>query len=401
MRVLFLHQQPCMRALKYAVGLRAVRPELELGFAYRGRTLTEFYGTGDELFDRWWRLGDDLAAGLDRVIAGWEPDLIHSHNLPDLLTVLALDATAGPSSTTCTTCTACAARRTRTGSTTPATRTSSSGRRRGLCGPDHGVGRPARRAGRALRPATAHARAPELRALARLAGGAPRARRRPPRIVYQGTLSCGGGHYDLREIFEAITAQGIALDVFPAREQPAYRQLAGVTVHDPLPPAELMRRLPAMTSAGPASTPRSTRPTSTPRCRTRRSSTWAAGCPSSRSTTARSRGWSTRRGSASCSTASRTSARHSPSSTCRPCAAAWRPPATASRSRGTWARSSSSTTSSRDLFGHPLADQPSEVGEEALLLVRGVGCAHGVHQQPVEARRVDPLEHQLFDVREP
>ena len=27
MRVLFLHQQPCVRALKYAVGLRAVRPE--------------------------------------------------------------------------------------------------------------------------------------------------------------------------------------------------------------------------------------------------------------------------------------------------------------------------------------------------------------------------------------
>jgi hypothetical protein len=61
MRVLFLHQQPCMRALKYAVGLRAVRPDLQLGFAYRGRTLTEFYGSGDELFDRWWRLGADLA----------------------------------------------------------------------------------------------------------------------------------------------------------------------------------------------------------------------------------------------------------------------------------------------------------------------------------------------------
>ena len=67
----------------------------------------------------------------------------------------------------------------------------------------------------------------------------------PPRIVYQGTLSRGGGHYDLYEMFEAIAAQGIALDVFPAREPAAYRQLAGVTVHDPVPPAELMRRLPA------------------------------------------------------------------------------------------------------------------------------------------------------------
>ena len=96
MRVLFLHQQPCVRALKYAVGLRAARPELELGFAYRGRTLTEFYGSGDELFDRWWRLGGDLGGDLERVIADWKPDLVHSHNLPDLLTVLALDASDVP-----------------------------------------------------------------------------------------------------------------------------------------------------------------------------------------------------------------------------------------------------------------------------------------------------------------
>jgi hypothetical protein len=95
MRVLFLHQQPCMRALKYAVGLRSAGAPLELGFAYRGRTLSEFYGTGDELFDHWWRIGPDLRADLRRVIAEWKPDLIHSHNLPDLLTVLALEVTEG------------------------------------------------------------------------------------------------------------------------------------------------------------------------------------------------------------------------------------------------------------------------------------------------------------------
>ena len=37
MRVLFLHQQPCMRSLKYAVGFRSADAPLELGFAYRGR----------------------------------------------------------------------------------------------------------------------------------------------------------------------------------------------------------------------------------------------------------------------------------------------------------------------------------------------------------------------------
>ena len=41
MRVLFLQQQPCMRALKYAAGLARRAPEIELGFPYRGVTLTE------------------------------------------------------------------------------------------------------------------------------------------------------------------------------------------------------------------------------------------------------------------------------------------------------------------------------------------------------------------------
>ena len=36
MRVLFLQQQPCVRALKYAVGLAERAPEVTLGFAYRG-----------------------------------------------------------------------------------------------------------------------------------------------------------------------------------------------------------------------------------------------------------------------------------------------------------------------------------------------------------------------------
>ena len=58
-RVLFLQQQPCVRAMKYAVGLAG---EVELGFAYRGRTLTEVYGAGDELFEAWYPLGDDPAA---------------------------------------------------------------------------------------------------------------------------------------------------------------------------------------------------------------------------------------------------------------------------------------------------------------------------------------------------
>ena len=33
MRVLFLHQQPCIRALKYAVGFRFAGAQLELGLS--------------------------------------------------------------------------------------------------------------------------------------------------------------------------------------------------------------------------------------------------------------------------------------------------------------------------------------------------------------------------------
>ena len=66
-RVLFLQRQPCIRALKYALALRDARPEIALGFAYQGRTLTEWYGSGDDLFDGWWRLAaDDPAAGSRR-----------------------------------------------------------------------------------------------------------------------------------------------------------------------------------------------------------------------------------------------------------------------------------------------------------------------------------------------
>ena len=63
MRVLFLQQQPCVRALKYAVGLAGC---VELGFAYRGRTLSELYGAGDELFEAWYPLGEDPEAAVLR-----------------------------------------------------------------------------------------------------------------------------------------------------------------------------------------------------------------------------------------------------------------------------------------------------------------------------------------------
>jgi hypothetical protein len=70
----------------------------------------------------------------------------------------------------------------------------------------------------------------------------------PPRLVYQGTLSTNGGHYDLREIFRALVGEGLSLDVYPSRPVPAYTELAteltGLRVHATLPPSRLLAALP-------------------------------------------------------------------------------------------------------------------------------------------------------------
>jgi hypothetical protein len=78
----------------------------------------------------------------------------------------------------------------------------------------------------------------------------------PPRVVYEGTLSTNGGHYDLHEIFTRLVAEGVELHVYPSRDVPAYRTLAdaladaladgspGMTCHDMLPPRRLLAVLP-------------------------------------------------------------------------------------------------------------------------------------------------------------
>jgi glycosyltransferase involved in cell wall biosynthesis len=256
MRVLFLQRQPCIRALKYAVGLRAAGGDLRLGFALQGQTLSEWYGAGDELFDSWHRLGDDPAAGLRRALAEFEPDVIHSHNLPDRLTVLAQELADGGTPVIHDVHDLQSLRQTPYED--------------GFPEPDGDLEALERRAveGSAalltvsrelLAEIDARHRAPARRgvfanyALARdLPTRLPppeRARRGPPRLVYQGTLSTNGGHYDLREIFAAIVAEGVALDIYPARPAPAYRALAErsprMRCHETLSPSALPGVLPA------------------------------------------------------------------------------------------------------------------------------------------------------------
>ncbi len=255
MRVLFLQRQPCIRAMKYALGLRALHPDIALGFAYQGRTLTGWYGSGDELFDGWWALpADDAASALADAVAEFRPTLVHSHNLPDSLTVLALEVLDGrvpvihdvhdlqslrqtpyedgfddpddPADLESAAIEGCAAlvAVSREMLDEIDARHSTPGRR--LLFANYALERD-------LAPAD----------------GSPRDAAGPPRIVYQGSLSANGSHYDLREHFAGIAGSGLALDVFPNREAPAYHALAartpGLRIMDTHEPAALLRRLPA------------------------------------------------------------------------------------------------------------------------------------------------------------
>jgi hypothetical protein len=254
MRVLFLQQQPCARARKFAAALASVRPDIELGFAYRGRTLTETYGTGDELFSNWWKLGNRPARDLREALGEFAPDIVHSHNLPDSLTVLATELTSGRVPVIHDVHDLQSLRKTPYEDGFP---------------PPHDADELERRAveesaavvtvsREVLEEISARYTLPpftcvfpnyalesdlpsELPAPDAHSDG-------PVRMVYEGTLSTNGGSYDLREIFKAIVAQGITLDIYPARDSPAYQALAlatpGLHCHDPISPDRLLHVLP-------------------------------------------------------------------------------------------------------------------------------------------------------------
>ena len=251
MRVLFLQQQPCTRAFKYAAGLRSVGPDaLHLGFAYRGLTLSALYGSGDELFDGWWHLDGRPLDGLTEAIAEFRPDVIHSHNLPDSLCVLALELTEGRIPVVHDVHDLQSLRRTPYEDGFPEPDDPLELERRAVEGcaalvtvsdellaeidARHDV-----RGSRLVFPNYALASdLPESVAAERRLEGRPR-------LVYQGTLSTNGGHYDLRSLFATIARQGIELHVYPARRVDGYDALSGVHLHDTLTPSALLRALPS------------------------------------------------------------------------------------------------------------------------------------------------------------
>jgi glycosyltransferase involved in cell wall biosynthesis len=254
-RVLFLQRQPCIRAMKYALALRGSHPEVALGFAYQGRTLTGWYGAGDELFEAWWHLpADDAAAALASAIDEFRPDLIHSHNLPDVLTVLALEVADGRVPVVHDVHDLQSLRRTpyEDGFDDPDDPAAAESAVVEGCAALVAVSQEMLDAIEARHTPPARTLLFANYALARdLAphAGEPRAPRTPPRVVYQGSLSDNGSHYDLRAQFAAIAASGLPIDVFPNRDAPAYRELAartpGLRIMETLRPADLLRELPA------------------------------------------------------------------------------------------------------------------------------------------------------------
>jgi hypothetical protein len=255
MRVLFLQQQPCMRALKYAAALRAARPSIRLGFAHQGKTLSEWYGSGDELFERWWNLGSEPIEGLRSAVEEFRPDLIHSHNLPDSLTSIALELFAGRVPVVHDVHDLQSLRRTPYEHGFPEPEDPLALEQRAVegCSALVAVSEELLAEIHARYEVTAPTLAFANYALRRdLPSELPPAGRRnghPPRLVYQGTLSTNGGHYDLREIFRAIVGQGLSLDVYPSRTVPAYGELArdlpGWRMHATLPPSRLLAALAA------------------------------------------------------------------------------------------------------------------------------------------------------------
>jgi glycosyltransferase involved in cell wall biosynthesis len=255
-RVLFVQQQPCIRALKYAVGLRSARPEVELGFAYRGGTLSEWYGSGDELFDRWWKLDSTPAAELRQLVEKFRPDVIHSHNLPDELTVAALSVVNGRVPIVHDVHDLQSLRQTPYEDGFPEPEDPLGLEKQAIEGSAGVVAvsdelldvirrRHAPPARTLVFPNFAVGRDLPEQLPARDVNG-----HGPARLVYQGTLATNGGHYDLRALFAAVVeSTNVTLDVHAAREVAEYERLAdehpGLTYHPPLEPAELLRVLPS------------------------------------------------------------------------------------------------------------------------------------------------------------
>ncbi len=258
MNLLFIQEQPCIRALKYAEGLCKVWPDIRIFFAYRGKTLTELYGHGDECFESWFPLGDDPAAVLRNITSQHGINLIHSHNAPDTLTNLCLKLFRGVIPVVHDIHDLMSVRQTayEDGLARMENRSIwNQWERQAIENSDAVIAVSdeildiTRRKGYRLPPITCvyPNYIPERFIPKMLLETHRNTSDRPIRIVYEGFVSSNGSHYDLRHIFQAIAKEGIEVHIYPSRDNPDYGTFAvslpNIVYHPSLPPERLFKEI--------------------------------------------------------------------------------------------------------------------------------------------------------------
>ena len=258
MDLLFVQEQPCIRALKYAEGLCEIWPGIRIYFAYRGKTLTELYGHGDECFASWFPLGDDPAAVLRKITSQHGIKLIHSHNAPDTLTNLCIKLFRGVIPVVHDIHDLMSVRQTVYEDGLERTEDSSiwqQGERQAIENSDAVIAVSdeildiTRRKGYRLPPITCvyPNYIPRRFIPKMLLETHQDSLDRPIRIVYEGFVSSNGSHYDLRQIFRSLAKEGIEVHIYPSRDNPDYGTFAdplpNIVYHQSLPPEKLFKEI--------------------------------------------------------------------------------------------------------------------------------------------------------------
>ncbi len=260
MKILFLQEQPCIRALKYALGLRSLGNAIKLIFGYNGSTLDDYYGHGDDLFDEWFKISDNFERDIESIAQQVQPDLIHCHNAPDSLTVACLRLFKGVIPIVHDIHDLLSLRKTPYDDGLERERLSSDLIRReeraaiegsdGLIAVSEAI----------LEIATLNYSLDQKESL--VFPNYVVKDMIPPtfkekltcsdgmiHLVYEGHLDSrrSGGHYDLFQIFEEIAKQSIHIHIYPSRENELYEDLAEkngfIHYHRHLPPQELMKEI--------------------------------------------------------------------------------------------------------------------------------------------------------------
>jgi glycosyltransferase involved in cell wall biosynthesis len=254
MRLLYLEHQPCIRALKYAQGLKS-RYSPEITFAYVKTTLSEFYGQGDELFDRWIKIKGTPKEYLKEILGLFSVDLIHSHNAPDYLTVAAIEAVESMRKKIPVVHDVHDLISARTTSYGGKSVSSLLADERIALTKSDGVIFVSSGMEESVKQKYGEIPAKKIVFPSYLPENLVPAKPRQKiqnngeiHIVYEGTLDSGtGSHYDLIAIFRDIAAQSIHIHIYPSKEYSAYRSLTAespfIHYHEHLSPLSLLEEI--------------------------------------------------------------------------------------------------------------------------------------------------------------